>query len=129
MPTAACLRMRPLAGAGPVERDVLARLPDVAPLEAEHVHLVGRRLSPSGDAVGAGLASGRIVRLYALSGQRRRPRQRFATRVDLVGNGGAPVRQVTGDFELDRCNLDAAELGDALRKLSRPPSGLAAEED
>ena len=80
MPTAACLRMRPLAGAGPVERDVLARLPDVAPLEAEHVYLVGRRLSPSGDAVGAGLASGRIVRLYALPRQCRRPSQRFSAR-------------------------------------------------
>src|SRR5882724_4960940 len=61
-------RSATLRGAGPVERDVLARLPDAAPLEAEHVDLVGRRLSPRGDLVRPRLASRRVVHLHALPG-------------------------------------------------------------
>src|SRR5512143_871736 len=116
------------AGAAPREGDVLARLSAAAPLEAEGVGAVNGRGSPRRDGIGADLGTGGIRRLAALPGQHRRPAERVRLRLHLAGNRRAPGPEIVRHLELDRDEVDAAELGDTPRELRGPASGLAAED-
>src|SRR6516164_2619307 len=117
--------------AGPVERNVLARIGRPLELVAKGIDRADCRFAPGHDLTGSGLGAGRVDQLRIFPGQACRSGQRLGPGLDLAGDLGSPMRAVGGDLERDMRALDAADLpafGGHRGDESRKSAGLAAED-
>ena len=111
--------------AGPVQSKgmCLLDLPAQLHCKAERVHLVVHGLAPGHDLAGAYLGSGSVMQLHPRAGRGRRSGQRLGECPDLTGNLHPPPSEILGHFELDRYELEAADLANELRKNPiQPPA-------
>src|SRR5439155_20165017 len=126
-PTRSATRLRGI-GPAPVERDVLARPALAGVGEAEPAGANFHGAAPGGESSGPALRARRIDRLDPLARRRRRPGQGFRAADDPARDLRPPVRQVAGDLDRDRDELEAAHLREKCCKAGRPAAGLAAED-
>jgi hypothetical protein len=100
----------------------------VFPAHLEAVRLVGHGYPLRRDGAGSDLAPRWVVDLDEDPGRRGRSAERFAAGVHTAGDLRAPEREVVGDLEGDRDELDAAHVGHDLGELGGPSAGVAAED-
>jgi hypothetical protein len=60
--------------------------------------------------------------VHALTGLCRRACQRFPPCIDAASGVVPSLRQIVGNSELDRCELDAAHFADELGESRRSPA-------
>src|SRR6516165_2699446 len=113
-----------LLWSGPVEAEVLARPPGPAPFEAECLHFVLLGDCPRSHRAGSGLGTWRIVELHARSLGSRRTRQRFGAASGFPWDRDTPVAKIIGDLEVDRDELDPADVVDHPGEAGRPAARL-----
>jgi hypothetical protein len=99
---------------------MLAGLASPAPLQAERVHLVVHGFAPGHDLPGTHLGAGSVVELHPCTGRRRRSGERLGKRLDLTGYFSSPPREVRGDLERDRDELEAARFSVILHEAPVP---------
>src|SRR5215468_950920 len=97
--------------AGPVERNVLARVRCPLELVAKRIHGADRRLAPGYELwAGSCLGAWRVHELRILPWQTRWSRQRLRPRLHLSRDLRSPVRAVGRNLERDPCALHSTKL-------------------
>src|ERR671925_2277606 len=114
---------------GPVEWEVLARSAGPVPLEPECVDFVLLGFGPGRHLAGANLRAGSVVQLYARALGDRGPGQRLGAPLDLARDLHAPGGEVVGDLEVDRGELEPADVRLGERGEDRGPAARLPGED
>src|SRR4030095_16891800 len=112
-------------GAGPVERNVLARTASAVPLEPEGVSPVCGGFPVGCYATRARFAPAGIVHLHPLAGWGRRAAERLGTGCQLAGNLSPPRREVIVNVDPNASKLHPTCVADETPDDRRPPTYAA----